>query len=293
MILDKISYLAGQTAESFASLVKTVLLSRRPSRRHVPRQRSLTIMGNGPSLRKALEENPELFADNDLLAVNFAPNSEEFFSLRPAMLVLADGHFFTPDGSDPNVTALWKNIVRADWPLTLWIPASRRSFTKKYGLTLPTNINVGFFNLTPVGGFRILREFLYDTGAGMPRPRNVLIPSIMIAVREGYRRIFLTGADHSWSKTLWVDSLNRVVSIQPHYYKDNSQELDRVAAEYAGYHIHDIYNSLAIAFRSYHMIAPWAGRRGVEIINASQGSFIDAFPRLVSVSDGPDADPKQ
>ncbi len=48
-------------------------------------------------------------------------------------------------------------------------------------------------------------------------PRNVLIPAIMSAMREGFRRIVLIGADHNWARTLWVTDRNKVVSVQPHF----------------------------------------------------------------------------
>ena len=113
----------------------------------------------------------------------------------------------------------------------------------------------------------------------MPRPRNVLIASIMIALREGYRDIYIVGADHTWSRDLWVDEKNRVISVQKHFYKDNDKEFERVAQEYAGYHLHDILNSLTIAFRSYHQISAYSAKIGAKITNCTPGSFIDAFPR--------------
>ena len=64
----------------------------------------------------------------------------------------------------------------------------------------------------------------------MPRPRNVLVPSLMTAIREGYSRIVLTGRMPSWSKSLWVTDNNRVVTVQPHFYEDNEKERDRVEA---------------------------------------------------------------
>ena len=114
----------------------------------------------------------------------------------------------------------------------------------------------------------------------MPRPRNVLIPSLMVGLRMGYRRIVIVGADHTWTRTLSVDDQNRVVSIQPHFYKDNDKEQERVASVYRDVRLHEVLGSMAIAFRSYHAIADYAARCDVSILNATPGSFIDAFPRL-------------
>ncbi|MDE7380502.1 MAG: hypothetical protein K2N03_00050 [Muribaculaceae bacterium] len=256
---------------------KALLKSRRPSPKSDMKDSSLIVMGNGPALRDAIDNHPEWLKANHLLAVNFAANTSEFFSLKPELYVLADPHFFNLPSSDPNVEKLWKNIARSDWKMSLWIPISMRN--RLSSLSLPSCITPKFFNLTPGDGKGTLLWRLYDKGLAMPRPRNVLIPSIMIGIREGYKKIYLAGADHTWTRTLSVNDDNRVVSIQPHFYKDSDGELKRVETEYKGLHLHDVLGSMTIAFRSYFEIADYAKSRGVQILNATPGSFIDAFPR--------------
>lgn len=116
-------------------------------------------------------------------------------------------------------------------------------------------------------------------GMAMPRPRNVLIPSLMLAIAMGYAEIVVVGADHTWMQTLSVTDDNEVVSVQPHFYNDGKEEQARVRHEYRNYRLHQIVESFAVAFKSYHDIANFATSRGVSIINATPGSFIDAFPR--------------
>lgn len=216
------------------------------------------------------------------MAVNFAPNSMEFFDLRPGYLVLADPHFFIGGAKDENVKHLWRAIRRVDWPMTLYLPATmRRHAVSMLGADLRPEISIKSFNLTPADGAGRVARWLYRRGWAMPRPRNVLIPALMLAMHEGYRDIRIVGADHSWSRSLWVDDRNRVISVQPHFYKDDDKEHDRVAAEYAGYHLHDILQSLTIAFRSYFDIKRYAASIGARITNCTPGSYIDAFPRGV------------
>lgn len=262
-----------------ASLAKVVLRSKRPSPEVKPVDIPLIIMGNGPSLRSFINEGPAIRDGFDLMAVNFAANADEFRALRPQMYILADPHFFNGHSSDPNVVRLWQNLASVSWDMTLWLPVSHKAMAWPLLGQLPKNIDVKWFNLTPVEGRGPLVRALIGNGLGMPRPRNVLIPAIMTAIRDGYREIYLVGADHTWSQTLWVDDKNRVVSVQPHFYKDNEKEAQRVASEYAGYHLHDILQSLTIAFRSYFEILDYASSMGVRIFNATPGSFIDAFPR--------------
>ena len=135
------------------------------------------------------------------------------------------------------------------------------------------------FNAVGVEGPDAFCHAAFRRGLGMPRPRNVLIPAIMIAIKAGFKTIHLTGADHSWLRTIGVNDNNEVESIQPHFYADDKRELRRSAAEYRGYRLHDILQSFTVAFRSYHEIARFAAKEGVKIYNSTPGSFIDAFER--------------
>ena len=267
--------------DGMASMGKAMLLSRRPSPAGSPKKERLIIMGNGPSLRDTIANHYEILKKADTLAVNFAANADSYRDLRPNLYVLADPHFFRTDAadgksSDPNVVRLWDNISSTGWKMILYVPCKAKL---PEAIAKNGNIAVRRYNLTPGEGLRGPVHWLYRHGLAMPRPRNVLIASIMVALREGYRDISIVGADHTWSRDLWVDDRNRVISVQKHFYKDNEKELDRVAQEYAGYHLHDILNSLTIAFRSYHRIAAYAETLRAKIYNCTPGSFIDAFPR--------------
>lgn len=266
--------------DSIASFGKVLLLSKRPSKAGEIRRDPLIIMGNGPSLRDTIANDGEILRNNKTLAVNFAANADSYRDIKPALYVLADPHFFRVDANgisgDANVTKLWKNISENDWKMTVYVPCKAKipDFIGKNSY-----LTIKRYNLTPGEGLKTPVHWLYRKGLAMPRPRNVLIASIMVALREGYRDIRLVGADHTWSRDLWVDDKNRVISVQKHFYQDNAKEQERVAQEYAGYHLHDILNSLTIAFRSYHQIAEYCDEIGAKIINCTPGSFIDAFPR--------------
>lgn len=269
-----------ETIDSIASFGKVLLLSRRPSKAGKVKSERLIIMGNGPSLRDTIANHGDILKNSETLAVNFAANTPDYFELRPRLYVLADNGFFTVDATGkpahPNIPALWENISRTDWDMTLYIPCK-----KKIPEIVKSNphITIKRYNLTPGEGLRGPSHWLYKKGLAMPRPRNVLIASIMVALREGYRDIAIVGADHTWSRELWVDDKNRVISVQKHFYEENSKEFERVVKQYEAYHLHDILNSLTIAFRSYHHIAKYCDEIGAKITNCTPGSFIDAFPR--------------
>lgn len=263
---------AFASAKSVAKLV----LQSRPSTvsRHKGSGGRIVIMANGPSLARTIAEERPLLASAPLMAVNFAAIAPEFAQLKPRYYVLADPHFFS-DSDDANLASLRERLAAVDWPMTLLVPVRYRHRAR----ILYAKNTLATFNAVGMEGFRPLAHALYRAGAGMPRPRNVLIPSIMLAIALGYDEIVITGADHSWMQTLSVTDDNEVVSVQPHFYVDGEEEKKRVRHEYRNYRLHQIVGSFAVAFKSYHDIAAYARRRGVRIINATPGSFIDAFER--------------
>ena len=279
MKFDNVSKFVNDFGSSLASLVKVAVMSKGSSgQSDEGKGREIVIMGNGPSLRQTIDEDLDWLLCHDLMSVNFAPLSDEFFKLRPRYHILADGVFFNTLDRNENVRKLWEAFGRVSWKMTLLVPTKYKHLVQPL-LMHTKSVKTRYFNLTPVEGFRWLNHLLFSAGLGMPRPRNVMIPAIMESMKLGYQKIYLCGADHNWTKTLDVDNENFVVSIQPHFYEDNEEEKKRVRETYKGLRLHDVMGSMVVAFRSYWEVAGYARRKKVEIINATPGSMIDAFPR--------------
>ncbi|MDD2961209.1 MAG: hypothetical protein PHR45_03895 [Muribaculaceae bacterium] len=278
---DKISAFATDFASSLASCFKILLLSKWNVKTPiVATSEELVILGNGPSLNDTIAKSSDFLESRRLMAVNFAGVTELFLTLRPEYYVLADPHFFNAI-EQPNVAKLWSVLSKAvDWNMTLFLPASLSTKNSCYqSVVANSNITIIRYNLTPVEGFKYLERFAFACGLGMPRPRNVLIPSLMLALRMHYKTIYVAGADHSWTKTLSVDDQNHVVSIQPHFYKENEKERKRVDTEYMKYPLYKIMHSFYVAFKSYFIIEDFARSVKAKIWNITPSSFIDAFER--------------
>lgn len=273
-----LSSFISSAAAAVKGTAKVLLQSRRVTIPREERKRPLVVLGNGPSLSDTIASSADALRRCDLMAVNFFANTDEFLRLRPRWYVLADPHFFTGAATDPNVKRLLERIVTlTTWPMTLLVPA------RGPRLTLPAAnpcVSVAGFNAVGVEGPDWLCHRLFRADRAMPRPRNVLIPSIMLGIALGYTTIYIAGADHSWMRTLSVTDDNEVVSVQPHFYADNAEEHSRVTSVYSGIRLHQVVESFAIAFKAYHDIARYAIERNVKIFNVTPGSFIDAFPRV-------------
>ena len=277
---DRLSKSLKIAADTAMSIAKIALLSGK----HVTVPRAdagarMVILGNGPSLNETIAQSSDFLMQHHRLAVNFAANAPAFTTLQPTHYVLADPHFFHAI-NEPNVARLWLALSQVDWAMNLFVPVNVSLPPDVAGIIAGNAcLRLHRYNLTPVEGAEWLENWAFKHLLGMPRPRNVLIPSIMIAIACGYRTIYIAGADHSWTRTLSVDDENNVVSIQPHFYKEDEKEVQRVNTEYMQYPLHQILYSFYVAFRSYHTIARYAGHLGVDIFNITPGSFIDAFPR--------------
>ena len=260
-------------SDTLTALIKVAIQSRPAGRiKSKKQEKPLIIMGNGPSFRDTIDNHLDILCQNDTLAVNFAANSPEFFQIKPRYYTLADPLFFE-DSDAENMIALYDNLNKVDWQMTLIIPVKAPVKVKN------PNITVERFNMVGVDGARWLKHILFDSRMAMPRPRNVLIPSIMAAIWLGYKEIYLVGADHSWMKSISVDNDNHVVSIQTHFYKDSNKELGRKRDLFANVKLHEVAHSYYTAFKAYHTILDYITPKGVKIYNATPESFIDAFER--------------
>lgn len=272
------SAILNNIAGTAAGIVKAVLSPTRTkvTPHHPSEGDALIIMGNGPSLASTIANDADVLSRHPLMAVNFAANTPEFQQLRPRYYTLADPHFFI-NLTDPNVAKLVDNLRNTSWPMTIFVPVSAKKHVSVF--TSNSKLQIEYFNTNGIEGFPRFRRFMYAAGVGMPRPRNVLIPSLMVGIALGFRRIYITGADHGWTKTLSVNDRNEVVSIQPHFYTEDNREQQRIRTDYLKYPLHQILFSFYVAFKSYFMIEDFARHRGIDIFNATEGSFIDAFRR--------------
>lgn len=275
-IVDKISKGAELTALSFKSIVKLIVESRRCTVKSVAApDEALIVMGNGPSLADTIAQHGDVLERHPLMAVNYASRSKEFFELRPQFYTMIDPAFF--DATNENATSQWHTLAeRVDWPLTIFVPARAKVPNEINGNTY---IKVERVNPVGVEGFEWLEDWAFASGRGMPRPRNVLIASLMVGLKLGFKTIYVVGADHSWTANLAVNDRNELIAIEKHFYEESADDRERIATIYRGVRMHQMMHSLYVAFKSYFAIERFAAKRGVKIYNATPVSFIDAFER--------------
>lgn len=242
------------------------------------------ILGNGPSLLSSITEHPEFFKNKDLFAVNMFANSEFFSQLQPQYYVILAPELWTDSPTERMATeqkTLFANIAKATWNIYLYAPtfAKKSQFWKSYFADKP-NISIVWFNATPIEGFRSWNFMFYRKNLGMPRPHNILTPSLMIAIKQSYSQIYLLGADHSWLNEIWVSKNNDVYLTQKHFYDEQTAKANHMyTPNDTPRRLHEILHKFMCAFSSYFEIRAYAESRGIRILNATPNSYIDAFER--------------
>lgn len=279
---DKIMKQLGLLWQTFLSMVKILLQSKWSTR--FPSQFSnldeLLILANGPSLNKTIEDGNDFLKGKTLLAVNFFVNSPRFTELRPELYLIADPLFWlVPEKRQQLFGGL---AEKTTWPMTLFIP--RRALKNKEWKPLlgdNSQIKIVVYNTTPIEGFQGFCNWVFHKGWGVPRPHNVLIPSIAVGLRLQFKKIYLAGADHSWLPEIRVTDDNVVLMHQKHFYDQGTSKADTVKQEnLQSAHIYTILYHMYVSFKSYHILEAYAQWLGKEIINITPGSYIDAFRRM-------------
>lgn len=243
---------------------------------------SINILGNGPGLNDIV---PEHLSGSICLAVNNFAMTPMFSEVRPPYYVIAAPEYWL-DHVDQNYVDMRNNLFgqieeKLTWNMEIFIPFKSRKYRFKEKLSkLNTHLKISYYNDTPAEGISIMTHFAFRKRLGMPRPHNVLIPSIMIAIWKNFKHIYLYGADHSWLQEIYVGDDNIAYLTQKHFYDSKEAKPDIMKKKGTGTRkLHEILQKFMLTFEAYHRINVYAMKNHIAIINKTKNSFIDAFTR--------------
>ena len=272
-------------SKTMGSVIKIIFMSKLITKiKKSQQKKECIIMGNGPSFKESLNNNEEFFKNSDLVSVNFFPISNYFVQLKPKYLVITAPELWIDnveqrflDASEKLFTAINNNL---NWSITLFMPAKARKFLRWKNYLNNENIRIKYYNVTPIEGFKFFNHYIFKKNLGMPRPHNVLIPSLMLMLNVGYKNIYLVGADHSWLPEITVDNNNNVLLNNKHFYDEGDTIAKPMNKMGKGKRrLHEVLLKLYYSFSSYFIINNYAITLKAKILNTTPGSFIDAFDR--------------
>ncbi len=268
------------------TLVRMPVMCRPVKKFPLSEKKEALILGNGPGVKDFLKNHMDFLENKEIWAVNQMAATEVFEQIKPEKYLVSAPEYWTED-VDENYQRWTKELFeslkeKTTWPMDFFIPVSAKNKGFWYDMIKQNpHISIVYYNKMPVEGFRWFRYGMYKMRLGMPRPHNVIIPSLMNAILTGYGKIYLIGVEHNWLKTLEVGEDNTVYLVQEHFYYDEISSNKNVMKKFGKLprKMHEILEKFYLSFKAYHEINDFARKQGVKIINLTPGSFIDAFER--------------
>lgn len=276
---DKLKSFSEEWFGFFVSLIRILFLGKKniPTSGRQKDSHSIIIFGNGPSFKDMIENQTDFWVDKSRLMVNFSACSSYFEVVKPNYYLVADPVFWLHKDKEEKLFHALTN--KTDWDLILFMPADAfKSMHWQREIKKNKHIRVYPHNTIPIEGPDWFCDWAFRKGLGVPRPHNVLIPALMVALRMGFSQIYLSGAEHSWIHDIGISDDNRVIMNFTHFY-DNGKTNKTDQTQYASYPLYQILYHQYIIFKMYREIEAVSKRWGLKIYNTTPGSFIDAFER--------------
>lgn len=250
--------------------------------------KNILILGNGPSLSQKKIQREIEESRLDVMAVNDFCLTSLFTQLKPKYYIIADPSYWS-NKVDSNTKLFRKKLFskmgsETSWNLNLFTPLeSKKYILSNVDISSNKFINVIFYNLKNIDCPDFYKNFLYDRAIAMPIVQNVLVVAIFHSMLMGYKSIEIYGAEHSWLKDLYIGSDNKVMLKSKHFYS-NEESVGKEWLKYDGepYKLHEILSDLSKMFASYQDLQRYSKFKGVNIVNCTEGSFIDAFDRRLN-----------
>jgi hypothetical protein len=228
MELSSITKSIQACSQTVASLIKIAILSKWVTKTYKTTNSKCLVLANGPSVRQSIEEHIEKFSDHDLICVNSFPDTDFFRKLKPKHFIFSAPEYWLEDVLPVYIdmrTSVFKAIEQVDWDFHIYAPVGfKKNNAALEIIRSKSNISISFYNTTPVEGIASISNRLIKMGLGMPRPHNVVVPTLINTINSGYKEITLFGVDHSWLQEISVDDNNVALVNQKHFYDENESK---------------------------------------------------------------------
>ena len=187
---------------------------------------------------------------------------------QPTYYSIVDPLYF--DGS-PAMADCFETIRQRVLRATFLVPLRFLGEVHRQGLLDGDRVRVCLFR----GGFTHAGSPACDLTGPLPHPPSVSVVWLLAALYTGCNPIYLLGMDHDW--------LSRPVIRCEHFYHQvsvaNHPEFEAIERGGAQTYL-DNLEGLTGLYRAYHCIAELADEMGVAIYNATDGGYLDVYPRL-------------
>ena len=245
----------------------------------------LVIIGNGPSLNKTMELYELQILGADTIMVNFSARTPLYEKIRPKYYLMADSGFMDNQSARESVDKLVEDIChKTTWPMTVVMPDRLKLWDGGSRMSQNKNITVLYYSTkwTEAKNKELFR--VWDKNKGYPPAQTVLTTCVWFSIYQGYKEIYLVGADTSFIQDIYVGQNDNVLyTIDRHYYQNQDvcpSELEKEkGGRKFGTDMEGILGDIHTMFEEYKLLKRYAEWKGVSVYNASEYSMIDCFER--------------
>ena len=231
------------------------------------------ILGNGPSIKKQYIlklKNEETFVVNNFW------NHENYKKFHPKHYVFIDTNAFTDSDN------FWKDGFVANASLLSSVPThfffhiDSKKMIEEKNLFPSSAINYLAFN----GFFKENLNFNTDISKIVPKPKNVIVASIMVAAYMGFEEIYLLGCEHSFLAN--YDKHDVADHFYDPEYKIKNPEEARYYEPDPTVSYETLVADTKLLFQNYRLLKTKLSteRPKLKIYNATPCSFLDVFPYI-------------
>ncbi len=255
----------------------------------VHEERKLNVLANGPSLQLYLDyinTDQKVVEECDFFAVNDFITDDRCLMIKPRYYVLSDPMFlYITKYKERGLRVMNSLAERVNWDMTLFI-----KFDSKDSPFLPLladnrHIKIEYYHSHTYPIFSELnglRRRLFKHGLGNGEYSTVALNAIYLGITLGYKEIYLHGVDHTFFNGLMVNEENIPCYVYKHSF-DTNEVIKPMVWHYdesrkykdMPYFLFEMYR----IFKGHWIMEDYANSVGTKIINCTEGSLIDAYPR--------------
>jgi hypothetical protein len=232
------------------------------------RGRGMFLLGTGPSLG-ALDLRP--LASHLTMGVNSFYRHPIIAEWQPTHFAMMDGALFVNgDSMTPFFADLGRALPRSEY----FVPSMFVNQIREHGWLPP-----GRTHYVPMDG-ELSDEHWADIDVSLlPYLPNAIQFALAMAIHLGCSPIVLLGVDHDWAAKPFLSQAN-----DTHFHAGPTLHFGPSAIKVDFNNYQEITAYCCSVWRAYDGMKRVAEGRGIRIVNASPGSFLDVFERASLVS---------
>lgn len=229
------------------------------------------VIGNAPSLNT---QDLSVLKDEIVLTVNQISRNKQFKSLNTNYHFWADPGFFkenSKEGDKELLEVMMSVNTEGNRPICFFPLEAKEFVTDK---KLDQVLNVRYF----VPGHILFDQYKKIDFSGMiPGMNTVVQYAIMLGIYMGCTEIYLLGCDCTGILS-YIETKTDSGNFE--YAYDISQaEAERMKAMLGGVSCEQTFYGWAKIFEGYRLLGEYCKKRGIQLINLTNGGILDCLPR--------------